>query len=426
MAPIPLSDDVCDRLVRSRDPVDMARLREQTVTDLSRRLRDELLAELVDEQRSSPAAAERRPGLWHGLGPARRHGLRPALRHGPRPARRSVAAGAATTVVVVGGLAMIASLPEGASHDGPLDVPVASAAVVLDRAALTAVRSMSVAPGPGQYGFVQVQTGSVIGTGPATGPGQPRWNVWVRLSDTKSDWYRADGSGRERVVLTSTSFLTRRDRSIARAHRTTLGQLTSTFPRVVDGAAPAGTLLTAGVLPYWRMNRLPTQPAALRRALERLLVASAPNRRPGPMLRQLRADPSQLFSPISQFLFLPTSPQLRAALFRVLAQLPGVQLVGRRRDRLGRTGVAVAVTQGGPDQVREELLFDPATSNVLQIEDILLHNGGPSTVAGHHVPTMPPGTIVSYTDYLDRGVVRSITQLPSGRRLPLKSAGSSR
>jgi len=366
-----------------------------------------LLVELVDEQPALQAAAGRRRALGS--------------------ARRRVAVGAAIATVVAGLLALVGSLPTGAGHGGPLDVPVASAAVVLDRAAQAALRAMTVAPGRGEYGFVEVQTGSVIGTGPAIGPGQPRrWNVWVRLSETRSDWYSANGSGRERTVLRSTRFLTRQDRAIARAHHTTLRQLTTTFPRLVDGAAPAGTLLTAGILPYWQMNRLPTQPATLRRALERLLVASAPNRTPGPMMRQLQSHPSQLFSPISQFLFLPTSPQLRAALFRVLAQLPGVQLLGHRRDRLGRAGIAVAITQGGPDRVREELLFDPSTSNVLQIETVLLRNGGRSTVGGDRVPTMPPGTIVAYTDLLSRGVVHSIAHLPGGQRLPLTSTGSPR
>jgi hypothetical protein len=137
------------------------------------------------------------------------------------------------------------------------------------------------------------------------------------------------------------------------------------------------------------------------------------------MMRQLRADPAQMFSPISQFLFLPTSPQLRAALFRVLADLPGVQLLGRQRDRLGRSGIAVAVTQGGSGRVREELLFDPATSNVLQTEGVQLR-------AAPGGPAVPDGTVLQYTDFLSRGVVNSITELPGGRRLPLDPAGDGR
>jgi hypothetical protein len=406
MARIPLSDDPCERLVASRDPIDAGRLCDEAVADVSRRLRDELLAELAGERSSCQAAARRR----------RERGL--------RPGRRGVAAAAGiAAAVVVGVLAMVVSLPAGGGHDGPLDVPAASAAVVLDRAAQAAMRTTVVVPGRGQYGFVKVETGSVVGTGFAVGATRPSWNVWVRTSETKSDWYTANGSGRERIIRTSTSFLTRRDRTIAQAHGMTLTRLTATFPRVLDGAFPARTLQTAGFLPYWQMDRLPTRPATLRRALERLLLASAGSSAHGSLVRQMRADPAGMFAPISQFLFLPTSPQLRAALFQVLARLPGVELLGHQRDRLGRSGIAVAVTQGGPNRVREELLFDPATSNLLQTETVQLPTSTPAASRG---PSMPAGTVMEYTDFVSRGVVDSITQLPDGRRLPLKPAGGSR
>lgn len=403
MAHTHLSDDACDRLVASRDPINAAQLREGTVPDLSRRLRDELLAQFADE-----------------LSWPQSHGR--SQRQRSRAGRRRVASIAATAVVVVVGmLAVVASLPGArGGHDGPLDVPAASAAVVLERAAQAAMRSVSVAPGQGQYGFVKVRIGSAVGGGIPTGLNhRPTWDAWLWTTQVKSDWYRADGSGRERTVRTSARFLTAHDQAIARAHGMTLAQLLAGSRRVFDGAFPPKTLLTAGVLPYWQISRLPTQPAALQRALERLLIASAPGRQPGPMMHQLRADPAQLFSPISQFLLLPTSAELRAALFRVLAQLPGVQLLGHQRDRLGRSGIAVAVTpRGGPARVREELLFDPATSNVLQTEMVQLR-GAPGG------PAVPAGTVLEYTDFLSRGVVSSITRLPDGLHLPLKPAGGS-
>jgi hypothetical protein len=335
------------------------------------------------------------------------------------------AAAAIAAVAVVGVLAMVGSLPAGGGHDGPFGVPAASAAVVLDRAAQAAIRGTSVAPSRGQYGFVKVETGSVGGSRPPVAATQPNWNVWLRTSEVKSDWYRADGSGRERIMRTSTSFLTRRDRAIARAHGMTLARLTATFPRVIDGAFSARAAQSVGFLPYWQIGRLPTQPAALRRALERLVLASAGAAR-GSLMRQMRADPAGLFGPISQFLFLPTSPQLRAALFRVLAGLPGVQLLGHQRDRLGRSGIAVAVTEGEPDRVREELLFDPATSNLLQTQTVELRMSTRSASGGRSIPAMPAGTVAEYTDFLSRGVVNSITRLPGGRHLPLKPAGGSR
>jgi hypothetical protein len=209
MARIPLSDEACDRLVASRDPIDAARLHDAATADASRRLRDELLVELAGELSSRPEAARDRRQHWVRAG-----------------RRRVAAVGGVAAAVVVGGLAMVGSLPTGGGHDGPLDVPAASAAVVLDRAAQAAMRSMSVVPSQGQYGFVKVETGTVIGTGSAVGPQAPSWNVWVRLSEVKSDWYGANGSGRERILRTSTSFLTDRDRAIAQAHGMTLARLT--------------------------------------------------------------------------------------------------------------------------------------------------------------------------------------------------------
>jgi hypothetical protein len=394
MARIPLSDDACDRLVAARDPIDAGRLRDEAVADLSRRLRDELMVEIAG-QMSEPVPRRRE----------RRFDVR----------RRVVTTGAAiAAVVVVGVLALLGFSPTGGDHAGPLDVPAASAAGVLDQAAQAALRSTSVVPSRGQYGFVAVQTGSVLGQG------RDGWDAWVRMSEIKSDWYAANGSGRERIVQTSSSFLTHRDRAIAQAHGMTLAQLTATFPHVIDGAFAPRTLETAGFLPYWQMSRLPTQPAALRRWLERLLLASAGKAAQASLLAQMRRDPAGLFAPIAQFLLLPTSPQLRAALFGVLAGLPGVQLLGHQRDRLGRSGIAVAVTHGRPDRVREELLFDPATSNLRQIQAVLLHSSSPPATPGApHPATLAPGTVLEYTDFLSRGVVDSITQLPGGRHLPL-------
>jgi hypothetical protein len=386
-------------MLAARDPIDAGRLCDEAVADLSRRLRDELIAELA-AQPPGPAVVLRRGQRGFG---GRRRGVATAV--------------ALAAVVVVGVLATVGFSPTGRGHDGPLDVPAASAAVVLDRAAQAAMRSAPVVPARGQYGFVKVQTGSVLGQG------QGGVDVWVQMAQTKSDWYTADGSGRERIVRTSTSLLTRRDRAIAQAHGITPARLTATFPRVIDGAFPPRALETAGFLPYWQMNRLPTQPAALRAALERLLLASAGQPAQRSLMREIRADPAGLFAPIAQFLFLPTSPQLRAALFHVLAGLPGVELLGHQRDRLGRSGIAVAVTDGGPDLVREELLFDPATSNLLQTQAVELRT---NTRSGSGGAAMPDGTVLQYTDFISRGVVDSITQLPGGRHLPLTPTAGSR
>jgi hypothetical protein len=66
---------------------------------------------------------------------------------------------------------------------------------------------------------------------------------------------------------------------------------------------------------------------------------------------------------------------------------------------------------------------DPATSNLLQTETVQLRTSSRSASGW---PSMPAGTVVGYTDFVSRGVVDSITQLPGGRRLPLTPADGTR
>jgi hypothetical protein len=135
---------------------------------------------------------------------------------------------------------------------------------------------------------------------------------------------------------------------------------------------------------------LPTEPAALLRALERDLRS--------PYLRKV--TPSAVFFEASRLLFESGSPALRAALYRVIARLPGVKLLGARTHRIRRRGVAVAMTDGA--RVAEGVvLFDPATSEVLET-DVLAMTPSPGW------PSIPAGAVTQYTVFLQRGIVNSI------------------
>lgn len=90
----------------------------------------------------------------------------------------------------------------------------------------------------------------------------------------------------------------------------------------------------------------------------------------------------------------PSPAPLRAALYRALALVPGVQLVGTVSDSVGRTGTAVAFTETG---VRAELIFDPRTSQMLAERRVVLD----PRVAQLNVPA---GTVIEDTTYLQRAV----------------------
>jgi len=89
------------------------------------------------------------------------------------------------------------------------------------------------------------------------------------------------------------------------------------------------------------------------------------------------------------------SPALRAALYEVAARIPGVQLIGPAKDRIGRRGVAVAYADGKIHE-RHELIFDRRTAALLGEEYVQL-DGNPS---GY-----PAGTVTGYSTYVASGVV---------------------
>jgi hypothetical protein len=60
----------------------------------------------------------------------------------------------------------------------------------------------------------------------------------------------------------------------------------------------------------------------------------------------------------------PISSKLRAALFRVLAQVPGVRLNGTSKDRLGRSGTQISIGQGGG--MSSYMLIEPRTATLLE------------------------------------------------------------
>jgi hypothetical protein len=268
--------------------------------------------------------------------------------------------------------------------------------------AKAAERRPQIFPMARQYQYLAVDEGSAsgFGEGAAVGPpGALLWGLNLWESDTKQDWFKPNGSGRERIIETGRGFLTPRDRSIARAHHKPLDSLLTN--QSVDGVYPAGGIAWSFMNPAG----LPTDPAALLGVIEqRMHLTHWP---------QHAAD---LFDAVAGLLFDTDSPALRAAEYRVLAHLPGVELLGWRSDRLGRRGLTVAITRAGGSHapaIREELIFDPATTDVLQRAAVLW-----APFHQSHTPTLPVGTVMGYTVLLRRGIVDSITGLPGGGRLP--------
>jgi hypothetical protein len=90
----------------------------------------------------------------------------------------------------------------------------------------------------------------------------------------------------------------------------------------------------------------------------------------------------------------PVGPELRAAILRLLATLPGLRYDGTTVDRAGRNGFAISTESDLSGLPTEYLLvFDPATGQLLDSEQILNKSAGKLGV--------PIPSVIAYTVYLD-------------------------
>jgi hypothetical protein len=101
-----------------------------------------------------------------------------------------------------------------------------------------------------------------------------------------------------------------------------------------------------------------------------------------------------------------STPAQRAALYEVASRLPGIRLLGQLEDPAGRPGIAVAIDDR-VNGIRQTLIFDPDTSQLLAEEQAALANNP----FGY-----PAGTALGHGTSVESAVVGSLGEQPSGRR----------
>jgi hypothetical protein len=92
---------------------------------------------------------------------------------------------------------------------------------------------------------------------------------------------------------------------------------------------------------------------------------------------------------------MPVKPAVRAAAYRVMAEMPGVRGLGRVTDPLGREGVGFTFP-GTPQtplgSVEQRLVVDPSTGAMLSEQLVLVEPSAKAQKAG-----LDAGTTVNYT-----------------------------
>jgi len=276
----------------------------------------------------------------------------------PRARRRRVAIPAFAAAAVAAAIAVFVSV---GGHGTP-----SAAAAMLRKTADVARAQTPLVPGPGQYLYTKSVAGAINTTVPVGGA-DAVYNVFV--PEVREIWIGPDG-GRLYETTGAPHFPTARDRE----------------RWIADGSPQLEEPPSETTLPPARPLDLPSDPDALYARLEQDArghgsgLYSEMFTLVGDSLRETSATPAQ-----------------RAALFQVVARIPGVELVGAVKDDAGRAGVAVALSN---HDIRSMLIFDPRTSALLAEEQVAL----PGNSFGY-----PAGSRVGYSIYLVQKIVDSDT-----------------
>ncbi len=306
-----------------------------------------------------------------------------------RPAPAAAPAWRRSRLRLVAALAAVAALLVALPTlilGGGGEVQPAVGQVLRSAAAVAAAQPAEPPPRPGQYFYTRSREAHLtsVGFNPrcATRPcdREHPWEAtreWSALVPTiRQTWIAANGAGRARAVSAKPEFLTAGQRREWKA---------AGSPHLGSGGVEDFALSGQ---PFLDTSNLPTRPKALRRLIEarKIPLVDGP---PG------EAETFTLIGDMLRNTYLP--PAFRAALYRVVAELPEVELLGQVKDPVGRTGIGVTFTKGS---VTHELIFDPATSALL----------GEREVAAGRTPDLqvPAGTETGSATYLESKVVDSL------------------
>jgi hypothetical protein len=281
-------------------------------------------------------------------------------------------------------------------------------------------------PGPGQFLYTKTRVVQLQGwepdgrgAGPRSRPRHFTANLLgpegealpALVSTLKEVWISPQGKTRERETLGGVRFLSAADQRRWEGAG-------SPPPFAYDPAEHevqrdgSGRLVKEFASRSWRgkhefanlpkLSRLPTEPEALRLAIENRSGGSAPVEASPADSERGAVTAERLWEILVEPL---ASPALRAAAFNALAEIPGIKLERNVADVAGRRGEALTwVRERG---FGRELIFDPHTSQVLAQAEMIF--GAPST----HEYGVPADTVFRETAYLESEVVDSAGQRPA-------------
>jgi hypothetical protein len=367
---------------------------------------------------------EARAAIWAAMEARMELATPPARRPSRRRRRLGLAfAGATFAAAVVAGTLVLSSGPTAQQ---------ASAAEILHQAADAAAELPATSvPGPGQFLYRKEQRTEIQGWRsplpplsadfPAGGIGMTlhgphAYNALVPT--TVESWTDERGGGRRRQELGALQFWSKVEEARWKAagsplpapfdpeyqqryRKTQFENALEVNSKVVDTESKGW-----GDFRFPDTSKLPTEPKALRQAAEaNRLEYTGFNHAGG---KQLHLDAEETKEELLNVLQegFPT-PQLQAAIFDALAELPGITVETGVTDGLGRKGDAIRATVGRGMPAGHGLLsqyvFSPETGELLADRVVLVD----PKLAGSYYKELPAGTVINERDYVAEATVDS-------------------
>ena len=320
----------------------------------------------------------------------------------------------AVAILAAAAVVIFAVLP-----GGPAAAPASAAAAVLDRAAVAAQDDPAITLGSGEYLYSEIRTlaGSYWQWGATSR------SAYTVQPETVQTWVASDGSDRRLTTYDGPQqFSTAAGREAwVLAGQPSIAPLTNTPSGQYDTEDGPGGFSAPDDL-----SQLPTDPEALTELIDTgrtgLDEIDFPFTSAHPLTPEL--TPAYTFNTAAEILATPavgSSAALRTALYQVMANVQGIELLGPTTDHSGRSGTEVAGPLGGgigagvpygANGVRVEVIIDPTSGELLEISDVIanpsLDNAQTQSIYGNAA-----GQVLTWTDYLASGTVSSTTATPS-------------
>lgn len=386
------------------------------------------------EARMDAAAAEAR-AFGEAVAGSKASASSPSRRHslGSRRRRLLVFAGAAAAAGAVAGALVLSS--------GPTAQPASAAEILHQAAAAASGGPAATVPSPGQFLYTKVVRTEIhgwlhplpppsadlpVGVIGGTMKGPHAFNALVPV--TVESWTGSNGGGRYREEAGTPRFWSNEEEARWQAAGSPLpppfnAEYQQRYKGAFKGANEIGPRVVDMDHKGWGnfhlpdTSKLPTEAKALRQQVEaNEIEVSGFNLMFGEAPRHLDHEQTaeELFNVLREGR--PT-PQLQAAIFNALAELPGIKIDTEATDGAGRQGDAIrtAVKHG----VRVEYLFDPEGGELFAARTILV-----DPAADRSLRSIPAGTVISEQDLLEEATVDSTKETGQGAEATASPGGT--